>query len=204
MPDIAASFRRAFLLAIAVAGLVTLLVPSGSADALPVPPTPVPPAAPAPVDRSDRDAPEAPAPPDEEGGEAPAAEVEVLVLNAGYTAGLAGSVGSYLEDNGYTVTDVTNAQPGIYTTSQIVAADATDPAAVALAEELGGLPVTPNDTLEPGTIIVVTHDDYAGPQGDAPLEPSPTEQVGTPGADVGEAEVAPEIDAGGDGPRCVN
>ena len=147
---------------------------------------------------------EAPAPSDEDGGEAPAAEVEVLVLNAGYTAGLAGSVGSYLEDNGYTVTDVTNAQPGIYTTSQIVAADATDPAAVALAEELGGLPVTPNDTLEPGTIIVVTHDDYAGPQGDAPLEPSPTEQVGTPGADVGEAEVAPEIDAGGDGPRCVN
>ena len=63
MPDIAASFRRAFLLAIAVAGLVTLLVPSGSADALPVPPTPVPPAAPAPVDRSDREAPEAPVPP---------------------------------------------------------------------------------------------------------------------------------------------
>ena len=63
MPDIAASFRRVFLLAIAVAGLVTLLVPSGSADALPVPPTPVPPAAPAPVDRSDREAPEAPVPP---------------------------------------------------------------------------------------------------------------------------------------------
>lgn len=46
MPDLAGSFRRAFLLAVAVAGLVTLLVPSGSASALPVPPAPVPPAAP--------------------------------------------------------------------------------------------------------------------------------------------------------------
>lgn len=63
MPDIAASFRRALLLAVAVAGLVTLLVPSGSAEALPVPPAPVPPAAPAPVDRSDRDAPQTPVPP---------------------------------------------------------------------------------------------------------------------------------------------
>ena len=49
--------------------------------------------------------------------------------------------------------------------------------------------------------------DYAGP---ALLSPEEREEassdtpVGTPGEDFGAAETGPEIDAGGDGPRCVN
>lgn len=64
MPDIASSFRRAFLLALAVTGLVLLLVPNGSASALPVPPPPVPPSAPVNPPRSGDDTPQVPAPPE--------------------------------------------------------------------------------------------------------------------------------------------
>jgi len=155
-------------------------------------------------------------------GDAPAEEQlagkDIHVLNAGVTTGLAGNVGGWLSAEGYSVVEVTNALPGIYTFSQVVAASATDPDALALAEALGGLPVTENAGLNSDTLIVVTHDEWNGPLGDASLVgdssvgPSSgaglgvgeTETVGTPGSDFGEAEVAPEIDAGGDGPRCVN
>ncbi len=157
--------------------------------------------------------------------ETPAAKLEgteIHVLNAGVTTGLAGNVGGWLNEEGYEVVEVTNALPGIYTVSQVVAADATDPDALALAEALGGLEVTENAGLDADTLIVVTHDDWTGPLGDASLvgdssfgpstgagvgageETPESETVGTPGSDFGEAEVAPEIDAGGDGPRCVN
>lgn len=158
-------------------------------------------------------APEEPAP--EEGapvdGDAPAEdapevpEVDVIVLNAGSTSGLAGGVSSFLEQNGWTVAEVSNAQPGIYWESQVVAADPTDPAAQQLAKALGGLPVTTSPNLEPGTIVVVTHDEYAGPMDQEAVQEDAPTTVGQPGADFGaETEVAPEIDAGGDGPRCVN
>ena len=94
-----------------------------------------------------------------------------------------------------------------------MAADANDERALALAEQLGGLPVTANEELEPDTFIVVATDDYSGPKDDSAMEEeaeaesnqvAEDQQVGTPGDDFGTAEVAPEIDAGGDGPRCVN
>lgn len=157
--------------------------------------------APAPEEET---APEEEEQPAEEAPEVP--DVNVLVLNAGTTSGLAGGVGSHLEQNGWTIDSVSNAQPGIYWESQVVAADPTDPAAQQLAEALGGLPVMANPNLEPGTVVVVTHDDYAGPMDQEAVQQeteAPT-TIGQPGADFGEAEVAPEIDAGGDGPRCVN
>ncbi|AVH87882.1 Transcriptional attenuator, LytR family [Corynebacterium camporealensis] len=72
------------------------------------------------------------------------------------------------------------------------------------SEKLGGVPVTANASLNDSTIIIVAADDYAGPSDEAAEEASPDDAVGTPGGDFGNAEVAPEIDAGGDGPRCVN
>ncbi|QGU06615.1 Transcriptional regulator LytR [Corynebacterium occultum] len=150
-----------------------------------------------------------PAPAEEK--EAPAEEEEsvpdvaILVLNAGSTSGLAGGVGSHLKQNGWNVTEVSNAQPGIYWESQVVTADPTDPAAIELAEALGGLPITINEGLEPGTVVVVTHDEYAGPMDQEAVQEETPTTVGQPGADFGEdTEVAPEIDAGGSGPRCVN
>lgn len=144
-----------------------------------------------------------------EGPAAPLPGVDVHVLNAGATAGLAGNVGGWLTEEGYQVAEVTNALPGIYGQSQVVVADPSDPRALALAEALGGLPVSASASLNSETFFVVTHDDWNGPVGDASLAPSPLapsaeDAVGTPGADFGAAEVAPEIDAGGDGPRCVN
>lgn len=145
-------------------------------------------------------------------------DVNVHVLNAGSISGMAAGISSYLESNGYQVERSANAQPGIYGMSQVVAADPTDDRALALSKKLGGLPVNPNAALDEDTLIVVAADDYAGPNDDAAQssaaqEPSaegstsPTskkEPVGTPGNDFGTADVAPEIDAGGDGPRCVN
>ena len=138
--------------------------------------------------------------------------VEIHVLNAGRTTGMAGSVGAHLSEGGYDVTEITNAMPGIYFSSQVVAADPTDPRALALAESLGGLEITTNAGLEADVLIAVTADDYSGPLGEASdLASTPTTTaattetpVGAPGPDFGVTEDPPEIDAGGDGPRCVN
>lgn len=149
-----------------------------------------------------------------EDGEKPVAEgLNLHVLNAGNVDGMAGGIGAWLKNVGYTVERTANAQSGLYTESQIVAADANDERAQALAEQLGGLPVTANEELEPDTFIVVATDDYAGPKDDSAQEEEATaetnqggdtQQVGTPGDDFGTAEISPKIDAGGDGPRCVN
>ena len=152
---------------------------------------------------------------DQETGEAPAgldpalAGVQVHVLNSGGVAGLAGEVGAWIDEQGVNVSETANAQPGVYYTSQIVAADPDSPAATALAEKLGGLPVTANASLDDDVLIVVAADDYLGPSAEvaeesAAVDTSTEAPVGTPGADFGHTEEAPELDAGGDGPRCVN
>ncbi|WP_413228042.1 LCP family protein [Corynebacterium qintianiae] len=129
----------------------------------------------------------------------------VFALNAGEASGQAGGVAGWLKEQGATIAEVSNALPGVYSFSQVVALDPEDPAALALAEKLGGLPVTSNEGLEPTSLIVVVAGDYSGPSSEAAdASPSPENAVGTPGEDFGAAEVAPEIDAGGDGPRCVN
>ncbi|KQB84150.1 LCP family protein [Corynebacterium oculi] len=156
--------------------------------------------------------------PPEEESESPAAPehpATLTVLNAGSISGLAGSVSAHLTSAGYTVAETTNALPGAYSTSQVVAPHAEDPAAQELSRALGDLPIVVNETLDPGTLIVVTAEDYAGPKDDTAehsaaeatsesTAPREEDAVGQPGADFGAAEVATEIDAGGSGPRCVN
>lgn len=142
-----------------------------------------------------------------ENTEAPTSEFanyDVTVLNAGGVAGQAGRVGEALRGKGLEVAGVSNAMEGMYWESQVVAADANDPAALALAQLLGGVPVTVNETLEPGSLIAVVAEDYAGPAAMSAEEAEQEAPVGTPGEDFGAAEAAPEINAGGDGPRCVN
>ncbi|MGV3072963.1 LCP family protein [Corynebacterium phoceense] len=144
-------------------------------------------------------------------GKKPVADnLEIHVLNAGDISGLAGGVGSWLEEVGYTVARTANADPGIYSESQVVAADPESETTKKFAEQLGGLPVTANANLDENTLIVVTGNDYNGPSDQAQTDASAAEDstaeapVGTPGADFGTAEVSPEISAGGDSPRCVN
>lgn len=140
------------------------------------------------------------------------ANMELHVLNAGTLSGRADGVGSWLQERGLNVAETANALEGVYSMSQVVAADPTSEAAIAMSEMLGGLPITTNDGLDDATLIVVAADDYTGPTGEPTGDsvdsgasgPTESEQVGTPGADFGNAEVAPEITAGGSGPRCIN
>ncbi len=149
-----------------------------------------------------------PTPADQPSGDHPAedipdnADTMVHVLNASGTVGLAAGVAAHLEGLGYTIEETGNAIEGLYFESQVLAADPSDPQAQAVARELGGLPVMVNESLDSDTLIVISHLDYAGPTAEVAASPS---SVGQPGGDAsGEPILSPEIDAGGDGPRCVN
>ena len=136
-----------------------------------------------------------------------APDVTVTVLNASQIPGLAGSVGGWLRDESYRVTTVTNAQEGLYFSSQVVAHSTDDPAAKEIAEKLGNLPITTSPTLDPGSVVVVTASDYAGPQSDTSFEEQDTDTgtdvVGQPGAAL-EEPLSPTITAEGNRPQCVN
>ncbi|MBV7282778.1 LCP family protein [Corynebacterium sp. TAE3-ERU30] len=135
----------------------------------------------------------------------PSAITDVTVLNSTTTTGLAAQVGGALKNDGYTLGEIGNAPAGLYTYSQVVAADPQNPAALALADKLGGVPVTSSPTLNPGSVVVVVHNDYIGPKDEnAPVESESTEVIGEPGTELEDSQLSPTLDAGGDGPRCVN
>ncbi|ANE03394.1 cell wall biosynthesis protein LcpA [Corynebacterium crudilactis] len=129
-------------------------------------------------------------------------EVEVHVLNASYTEGLANGIAAHLQEMGYTIAETGNAAEGLYYESQVLAGDANSKQAEAISEALGGLPIMVNSSLDANTVIVVSSGDYAGPTAESNAVTSST--VGQPGADIGAPIESPEFDAGGDGPRCVN
>ncbi|AKE40694.1 Transcriptional regulator lytR [Corynebacterium kutscheri] len=128
---------------------------------------------------------------------------EIHVLNATYSSGLASQIAAALIEKGYTITETANATEGVYSSSQVLAADASNPDAIAIAAELGGLPIVENSTLDSNTVIVVAASDYTGPRSEE-TAPDTSNVVGSPGSDNGEAIVSPEINAGGTSPRCVN
>lgn len=131
--------------------------------------------------------------------------LELHVLNASQTTGLASSVAGFLSEQGFEITESANATEGMYYTSQVVASSQDSEQAKAIADILGGLPITTNDSLDDNTVIVVTAADYTGPAADSSDIASETATVvGQPGPDAGETIASPKIDAGGDGPRCVN
>ena len=133
----------------------------------------------------------------------PTSNAELIVLNATTTSGLAAQVGGFLQNEGYKIAETSNAPDGMYTESQVLAADVNNPEALAVAEKLGGLPVRHSPSLDAATIAVVAAYDYTGPTGEA-VEASTTQNVGQAGEALEEESVSPVIDAGGDGPRCVN
>ena len=128
----------------------------------------------------------------------------INVLNATQTSGLAAAVAGALGDMGLKIDQVTNAEPGLYNQTTIVASRADDPAAIALAGELGGLPIQASNSLNANEVAVVVGSDYDGPKSNSPITESP-EEVGQAGSDKSsDAAKSPNIDAGVDGPRCVN
>ena len=106
----------------------------------------------------------------------------VNVLNAGEVPGLAANLGSLVEGYGYKQGDVGNASESGISESQVNAKDKNDPAARALARQLGGLQVVEDPTLDEKEISVTLSGTYSGPGAygvDVPLQDPNSPNVGT-------------------------
>ena len=126
--------------------------------------------------------------------------VTVDVYNASGVAGLAGEVSRTLAGRGFRQGEVGNYTGMGVTGSRVLAADRANAGAEAVAEALGGLPVVADTTLPSGVVSVVLASDYSGPgsQADELFDFTPSSTSPTP------VPPAPPIDAGQDGPKCVN
>ncbi|MFC4375306.1 LCP family protein [Nocardia halotolerans] len=127
--------------------------------------------------------------------------VTVSVLNAGGTAGLAGRVSTALTGEGFREGLVGNYTGASVTSSRVLAADTSDPKAAAVAEALGGLTVVADTSLSADTVSVVLASDYSGPGSAAA---GMFDLDGTSSATATPIPPAPPIDAGQNGPKCVN
>ncbi|MBF6218138.1 LCP family protein [Nocardia abscessus] len=140
-----------------------------------------------------------PAPRNAEPGFDPAT-VTVSVYNAGGIGGLAAEVAQALSAKGFRQGTVSNYSGGRVTGSRVLAADTASPKAQAVAKALGGLPVLADPALSPDSVSVVLASDYSGPGSSASrvFDLSGTSSAATP------VPPAPPIDAGQNGPKCVN
>lgn len=138
------------------------------------------------------------------GGDAPKLDpstVTVSVFNAGGKAGLAAKVSSALTGKGFREGLVGNYSGGSVSSSRVLAADTGDPKAAAVAEALGGLTVVADPSLSADTVSVVLASDYSGPGSAAA---GMFDFDGTSSATATPVPPAPPIDAGQNGPKCVN
>lgn len=129
------------------------------------------------------------------------ATVTVSVYNAGGIGGLAGKVAQELTGKGFHEGLVGNYTGPSVTSSRVLAADTGDAKAKAVAKALGGLPVLADTTLSPDSVSVVLASDYSGPGSAAG---SMFDFSGTSSATATPVPPAPPIDAGQNGPKCVN
>ncbi|MFF0491751.1 LCP family protein [Nocardia sp. NPDC003482] len=124
------------------------------------------------------------------------------VYNASGTPGLAGQVAQALAGKGFRTGTVDNWIGGPVSSSRVVAGSAADPKAKAVAKALGGLTVTAEAGLPEGTVRVVLSGDYSGPGSAAgslfDMSGTSATTTATP------VPPAPPIDAGQNGPKCVN
>ncbi|MFE3319821.1 LCP family protein [Nocardia sp. NPDC059195] len=127
--------------------------------------------------------------------------VTVSVLNAGGATGLAGKVSAALTSKGFREGTISNYTGGSVSSSRVLAADADDPKAVAVAEALGGLTVVADATVSADTVSVVLASDYSGPGSAAA---GMFDLDATSSATATPIPPAPPIDAGQNGPKCVN
>ncbi|MFF2088778.1 LCP family protein [Nocardia sp. NPDC058176] len=127
--------------------------------------------------------------------------VTVSVFNAGGTSGLAATVSGALTSKGFIEGMVGNYTGGSVSSSRVLAADPDDPKAAAVAKALGGLTVIADSSLSADTVSVVLAGDYSGP-GSAAGGLFDFEQNSS--ATATPVPPAPPIDAGQNGPKCVN
>ncbi|MGY4102351.1 LCP family protein [Nocardia sp. R16R-3T] len=128
------------------------------------------------------------------------AAVRVSVFNASGIGGLAGQVAQALTAKGFREGLVGNYTGPSVTGSRVLAMDSSNPTAKAVAQALGGLTVIADSTLSPDSVSVVLASDYSGPGSTASsmFDFSGTSSTATP------VPPAPPIDAGQNGPKCVN
>lgn len=128
------------------------------------------------------------------------ASITVDVANDSGIDGLASRVAEALADKGFKRGKVGNNTGDNYDSSVVLAANAHDDDATAVARALGGLPVRA-DTIPPGSVRVMLATDYAGP---GAMGNTGETNASAP-AVTGEPAPAPAvINAGRSGPKCVN
>lgn len=139
--------------------------------------------------------------------------VTVDVTNAGDVAGLASVVSAELSSEGYLEGEVGNYTGATVRSSVVYGADADSDETLAVAAALGGLDTDTDPTLDPGTVRVVLAGDYTGPgtssftgsgSGSSSTTTSNSAGLTPAGGTATPAPASPPIDAGSDGPRCVN
>ncbi|MFD6163091.1 LCP family protein [Nocardia sp. NPDC060256] len=128
-------------------------------------------------------------------------KVTVSVYNASGIGGLAGQVAQALSGKGFHEGLVGNYAGPSVTGSRVLAANTSDAKAKAVAKALGGLPVLADTTLSPDSVSVVLASDYSGPGSAAG---GMFDFSGTSSATATPVPPAPPIDAGQNGPKCVN
>ncbi|MGF6883416.1 LCP family protein required for cell wall assembly [Nocardia sp. GAS34] len=127
--------------------------------------------------------------------------ITVDIYNASGTAGLARRVAQALAGKGFRAGTVDNWIGGPVSTSRVSSGRSSDPRAAAVAKALGGLPVRVEPGLVEGAVRVVLAGDYSGPGSAGSLfDFSGTSASGT----ATPVPPAPPIDAGQNGPKCVN
>ena len=134
--------------------------------------------------------------------------VAVDVVNASGVEGLASRVATALTTEGFRRGAVSNygSSSGsmAVSTTTVYARDDTDEGAAAVAEAIGAKTIEADSSLAEGKVKVVLAPDYAGPGSDdyagstSAMSSSETSTTATP------VPPAPPIDAGRDGPKCVN
>lgn len=127
--------------------------------------------------------------------------VAVSVYNASGVGGLAGQVAQALSGKGFHEGLVGNYTGPSVTSSRVLAANTADAKAKTVAKALGGLPVLADPTLSPDSVSVVLASDYSGPGSAAG---GMFDFSGTSSATATPVPPAPPIDAGQNGPKCVN
>ncbi|WP_307817587.1 LCP family protein [Nocardia acididurans] len=125
--------------------------------------------------------------------------VTVDVYNASGVGGMAGSVAQALQGKGFRTGTVDNWIGGPIQSTRVLTGDAKNAKARAVAQALGGVPVLAESGLPEGSVRVVLAGDYSGP-GSAPATTMDFSSSST----MTPVPPAPPIDAGQNGPKCVN
>ncbi|NLE81178.1 MAG: LCP family protein [Rhodococcus sp.] len=133
--------------------------------------------------------------------------VTVNVSNSGSIGGLAGDVAAVLTTAGYNQGEVANYEGEAVSESTVFAHSKDDDGAAAVAAELGDITVETDSSLPEGTVHVVLSDDYSGPTSASEAGSASSEtSSGTGNVSTSPTPAPPgrPIDAGTEGPRCVN